>query len=450
MSSHPDGTVPDDEPRAGGVPRVVIVGGGVAGLELASTLGRQWRNTGKRAPFPAVTLVDSDTAHVWKPMLHTIAAGTSDISQQQTFYIAQARDAGFAFALGAFQGLDRAAREIAIAPVTARDGRLVIPARRIRYDVLVLALGSVANDFGTPGVAEFCLRIDSRRQADAFYREMNLRVIQAITQGIDLPIAIVGGGATGVQLAAELVQVADLAAGYGAAGLRARVSVTLIESGPRLLGAFSEAAATAIQARLEKLGVAILLGKHVTAADAEGFAFADGGRIEAAMRVWAAGAKAPDFLAGLDGLPTTRANQVVVLPSLQSVNDHRIFAIGDCSSLTLPGAERPLPTTAQVAQQQARHLARHLPESLLHGRKIPDFAYRDYGMLVALGEYDGYGALGKFGLFKGITLRGRLAQLTHVLLYRSHQARVHGFWRGGLLWLVDIINAHVKSRIRLG
>lgn len=429
-------------------PRVVVVGGGAAGLELTTALARRRPRHGE--PRLAVTLVDSDIAHVWKPMLHTIAAGTSDMSQQQTFYVAHARAAGFSFAAGALAGLDRSAREIAIAPVTSADGRLLIPARRIGYDLLVLAIGSEANDFGTPGVTEFCLRIDSRRQANAFYGELNLRMVQAATQGIPLPIAIVGGGATGVQLAAELIEVADLAEGYGAPGLRSRVSVTLIESGSRLLAAFPEKVAAAIQVRLEQRGIKVLLGAHVNAADPEGFGLADATRVPAAMRVWAAGVKAAGLLAGLDGLPVTRNHQLVVLPSLQSPVDTRVFAMGDCSSLTLPGAERPLPTTAQVAHQQAQHLAHHLPASLLHGDRIPDFAYRDFGSLISLGEYDGYGALGKFGIFKGLTLRGRLAQLSHLLLYRSHQARVHGFWRGGLLWLVDLVNARVKSRIRLG
>ncbi|BDA61769.1 FAD-dependent oxidoreductase [Shewanella xiamenensis] len=141
--------------------RIVIVGGGVAGLEIASTLGRRWR---RRKDGPSITLVDSDSAHVWKPMLHTIAAGTRDISQQQTTYIAQARAAGFAYQPGELCGLDRGAREILLAAQHASDGRLLISARRLGYDLLVLAIGSRANDFGTPGVAEHCYGIDSRRQ----------------------------------------------------------------------------------------------------------------------------------------------------------------------------------------------------------------------------------------------------------------------------------------------
>ncbi len=189
-------------------PQVLVVGGGIAGLEIASALGRLWR---RRAGAPAVTLLDSDSAHVWKPMLHTIAAGTRDIAQQQTTYVAQARDAGFAFQPGELCGLDRARREVLVAPLHADDGRLLVPARRLAYDALVLAIGSRANDFGTPGVAEHCRSIDSRLQADAFCREVRIRMLQCLALDQPLAIAIVGGGATGVELAAELVQLTETA-----------------------------------------------------------------------------------------------------------------------------------------------------------------------------------------------------------------------------------------------
>lgn len=167
------------------------------------------------------------------------------------------------------------------------------------------------------------------------------------------------------------------------------------------------------------------------------------------MKVWAAGVKAPDFLANLGELESSRNNQLVVRPSLQTRQDPTIFAIGDCASLTLPGGERPLPPTAQVAHQQAQHLIRHLPGMLLHDRPVPDFTYRDFGSLVSLSDYDADGSLGKFGLFKGATIRGRLAQPSHAMLYRSHPSRIYGFWRGGRVWLVDRMNSRLRASIRL-
>jgi NADH dehydrogenase len=210
-------------PRNVHAARIVVVGGGVAGLEVATALGKL-----KSESIDTVTLVDSDSAHVWKPMLHTIAAGTRDLAQQQTTYLAQATDADFAYQPGEMCGLDREAREILLAPIYAPDGRELVAERRLAYDKLVIAVGSGANDFGTPGVHEHCFMIDSRRKADAFNQEIRLRMVRCMTSGEQLQVAIVGGGATGVELAAELVQLAESATAYGALGEAAKFRIVLI------------------------------------------------------------------------------------------------------------------------------------------------------------------------------------------------------------------------------
>ena len=424
--------------------RVVIVGGGVAGLEIASALGKL------RDPHTAsVTLVDADSAHVWKPMLHTIAAGTRDLAQQQTTYLAQATDARFAYQPGAMEGLDRARKEIILSAICAPDGREMVPARRIGYDKLVIAVGSGANDFGTPGVLEHCYMIDSRRKADDFNREIRLRMVRGMTEGETLQVAIVGAGATGVELAAELVQLSESAEAYGALGRAAKFRIVLIEAGPRILPSFPEEISQATQQRLEHLGVRGLVGRRVQAALANGLLLDGDEVIPAGLSVWAAGVKAPSFLAQL-GLPVTRGNQLIVNDDLQTA-DPDIYAVGDCASYTLPGQGTPLPPTAQVAHQQARYLIELLPKVLASRQPYAGkgFAYRDFGALVSLANYDAYGSLGKFGLFNGGMIKGRLAMLSHIWLYRSHQARLYGFWRGGLLWLVDLMNSRLRPTIRL-
>lgn len=418
--------------------RLVVVGGGVAGIEIATGLGRR-----HGSPALDIALVDADIAHVWKPILHTIAAGTRDVAQQEVAYVVQARDAGFHYLPGSLTGLDRQARDITIGAVHAPDGRLLIPERRLPYDTLVLAIGSQANDFGTPGVAEHCWMIDSRRQAMAFNREIRARMLRSLGLGEDLPIAIVGGGATGVELAAELVQLVDISAGLGAEGLRGRMTVTLLESGPRLLAGFPEDISAATLARLRGLGITVRLGAQVTEATETGFRLAEGDRVTAGLMVWAAGVRGPALLGKL-GLAVGRHDQLLLRPNLQVTEDAAIYAVGDCASLTPPGAERPLPATAQVASQQAAHLVRHLPAAIGEGRPVPAFVFHDRGMLVALAEYDAYGSLGRFGLFSGKTFRGRLAQFSHEMLYRSHQAMLFGFWRGSLAWLADRLNARVR------
>ena len=422
--------------------RIVVVGGGIAGLEIATKLPRIARKI-----RIAVTLIDREPAYVWKPMLHTIAAGTSDVSQQETHYIAQARDRHFSFEPGEMSGIDRETRRVYVGPLTIA-GCPILPERAIPYDTLILAIGSQANDFGTPGVRDHCLMIDSRSQALAFNREVQARMLESLAAKGTLHIAVVGGGATGVELAAELIQLTDLAAHYGAAGLRNQVKVTLVESGPQLLSAFPTRVAVAARKRLEKLGITVLTGAQVVAAEADCLQLADGKQIRADLKVWAAGVKASDACASLDGLEVTRSNQIVVRPSLQATSDPRIFAVGDCSSLALDDKGKRVAPTAQVAHQQAAHLIRHLP-GWLNGRALPPFHSRDFGAIVSLGGYGAYGSLGKFGLFDGGFIRGRVAQLGHILLYRSYQSQLHGFWRGGLIWLADTINFHVRPRIRL-
>lgn len=433
--------------QANKVCRVVVVGGGVAGIEIASELGRHAQPCSHGRRF-AVTLLDADSAHIWKPMLHTIAAGTRDVHQQQVAYAAQARSAGFTYQPGAMCGLDRVRKEIEVAALTHPDGRVLLAPRRLAYDVLVIAVGSQANDFGTPGVREHCYTIDSRIQADHFNREMRIRILQSAADQTDLSLAIVGGGATGVELAAELVQLAEAADIYGASGMSSRIKITLIESGKRLLAAFPEDISAAAQLRLEQLGVIVKTGAQVSAAEEDGFRLKNGELVPAMLKVWAAGVKAPDFLHEIGGLETTRTNQLVVGPFLQTTRAPAIFAVGDCASLKLPDMERALPPTAQVAHQHAQYLVKHLAD-ILDGKTVPAFSYHDFGALVSLARYDAYGSLGQFGLFRGGSIKGRLAQLSHALLYRGHQGRILGFWKGGLIWLVDRLNRRLRPSIRL-
>ncbi|RQQ14307.1 NAD(P)/FAD-dependent oxidoreductase [Burkholderia stagnalis] len=424
--------------------RIVIVGGGIAGLLLATRLGDQLGRTGRAH----VTLIDRSPTHVWKPLLHTIAAGTRDVQQQQVIFLAHAREHGFTFQPGDMQGLDRARRRVALGEIRSQDGQLVLDARTIEYDVLVLALGSQANDFGVPGVREHCYFIDSQRQAETFNEALRMRVFRSVANDEALRVAIVGAGATGVELAAELSRLLEIAGAYGDASVRERLQLTLLESAPRILAAFPPKISASAQRRLEQIGLRVLTSTRVNSADAHGFHFGDGEFAPADLMVWAAGVKAPDFMSALGGLDTNRANQVVVRPTLQALDDERVFAIGDCASLQPDGQERPLPPTAQVATQQADHLAACLP-SWLDGKPLPDFAFHDFGALVSLSDYDAFGTLGQFGFFRGGFIRGRFAQFSHLMLYRRHQHALHGFSKATLLWIAERINGCVQPRIRL-
>ena len=423
--------------------RVVIVGGGVAGLEIASALGKL------RDPHTAsVTLVDADSAHVWKPMLHTIAAGTRDVHQHKVSLLAQARAQGFAYEPGELCGLSRNRRLVHLAELPSAGDRPVVGPRAVPYDVLVLALGSGANDFGVPGVQAHCHFIDSQFQAEAFNHRLRWQLFRGALQDEAVTIDIVGAGATGVELAAELSHLMEMAAHFGDPTLRERLRLTLYESAPRILAAFPERVSESSHRVLEKLGFTIRTGTRVQAAQAQGLVTADQPLAPNDMTVWAAGIKAPEVLSRLGGLRTNPSHQLVIDATLRSVDDEHIFALGDCSTLTLPDQPRPLPASAQVAVQQATHLARHLP-AWLQCSAMPAFEYRDLGGLVSLGRYGAYGTVGKAGLLPGQFLGGALARLGHELIYRNYQRSLHGLGKTGLLWATESLNGWTHPGIRL-
>src|SRR5689334_6482605 len=147
---------------------IVIVGGGAGGLELATQLGRKLG----RARKARITLVDRSRTHLWKPLLHQVAAGSMDLNDHELDYLYQARWHNFQFRLGKMDGLDRDAKQIHLAATTDETGREVLPAYRIPYDILVLSVGSTTNDFGTPGAAEHAISLDNPQQAALFHSRL--------------------------------------------------------------------------------------------------------------------------------------------------------------------------------------------------------------------------------------------------------------------------------------
>ena len=286
--------------------RIVIVGGGAGGLELATRLG----NRLGRKRRARVTLVDCARTHLWKPLLHEVAAGSMDLDEHDLDYLAQARWHHFEFQLGRMDGLDRARRVVRLAPTyDEENGEELIPRREIAYDTLVIAVGSRTNDFGTPGAREHAISLDTPEQAELFHRRLINACIRANAQTTplrpeQLNVAIIGGGATGVELAAELHKTTRqlLAYGFEKIDPERDVRLTIIEAGPRILAAIPERVALAAQRLLESLNVKVLTGEHVTEVGRDRVRTATGREIPAEITVWAAGIKAPDFLKDLDGL----------------------------------------------------------------------------------------------------------------------------------------------------
>jgi NADH dehydrogenase len=431
--------------------QIVVVGGGAGGLELVAKLGGNL----SRDDFDII-LVDRNATHIWKPLLHEVAAGSLDANLDEVGYRGHAYRWGYRYFDGALESIDREARQIVVAPILDEDGSEVIGRHRIRYDYLVVAVGSVSNDFGTPGVREHCLSLDSRADADRFRRRLLNQCLRVSRQMVQDPtadayarVAIVGGGATGVELAAELYSAATALGYYGLEVFdEKRLQVTLIEAGPRILPALPEKLAAAATEELEALGVRVLAGTQVTAATADGIVTKQGETISADIMVWAAGVKGAEFLQGIGGLETTRNNQLVVGPTLQTTRDPVIFAIGDCAYFVPEGETRPIPPRAQSAHQMAA-VAYHNIRALIDGKPLKNFVYQDKGSLVSLARYTTVGSL--MGNLVGgrMAIEGRLARLVYTSLYRMHLIGIHGWWKGLSLVLVGHVNQVVRPKLKL-
>jgi NADH dehydrogenase len=428
--------------------RIVIVGGGAGGLELATRLGRR---LGKRGAAEIV-LVDAHLTHTWKPLLHEVAVGSLDVSGNEVNYLAQAKWNHFQFQLGSMNAVDRASRTIWLSATVDENGDELVPGRGLTYDTLVIAVGSVTNDFNTPGAAEHCIFLDTPKQATRFHRQLLSRYLtaHALPHGAEkLEIAIIGAGATGVELAAELRHAGEQLAVYGLGNIRPEdLQITVVEAGPRVLPALPERLSVDVHRTLIDLGVKVLTNSTVTEITAEHLKLSDGKRIPATLKVWAAGIRAPGFLKNLDGLETNRLDQLLVRPTLQTTLDDNIFALGDCAACPMgDGSNRAVPPRAQAAHQQAVLLKGSL-ERRLKKKELPDYRYRDYGSLVSLSRF---GAVGNLmgNAMRSVRVEGWLARRFYVSLYRMHQVTLVGGFRTALLMLSGQISRKTRPRLKL-
>jgi NADH dehydrogenase len=435
--------------------RIVVVGGGAGGLELVTRLGNKLGRRGKAH----VTLIDRRTTHLWKPLLHEIAAGSMDLGMHEIDYLAQAHWHHFTFRLGGLIGIDRARRTVRVARYLDGDGREVMPEREFGYDTLVLAIGSLTNDFGTRGVKAHAIPLETPEQADRFHTRLVNACLRANTQaGPLLPgqldVAIIGAGATGTELAAELHKTTRQLVAFGLDRIDPDkdIKIHLIEAAPRILPALPERLAEGAARLLAGLKVQVHTGVPVTEVTAGGVALANGKVIPAELVVWAAGIKAPDLLKDIAGLETNKLNQLVVRPTLQTTRDDAIFAFGDCAACPWPGHEGPgegtVPPRAQAAHQQASHLARQLPRRIA-GMALKEWRYRDFGSLVSLGQYTTVGNLMGKLVGGNLFIEGWLAGLMYKSLYKMHQLALHGPTRVALDTVARVITRRTEPVVKL-
>jgi NADH:ubiquinone reductase (H+-translocating) len=421
---------------------VVVVGGGAGGLELASRLGRA---LGARRGREKVALIDQSVIHIWKPTLHEIAAGTLDLHGEALSYPILGRRNHFTFLLGELAGLDPAAKRLTLGERRDDSGRLITPERAVSFGFLVLAIGSGSNLFNTPG-AEKAYVLERTQDAELFHHVLLDAFTRAsFAPGHALGVAIVGGGATGVELAAELLEAHDEYQQGFVADQRFRLDIAVVEAAPRILGGLPEKISRQATTALERKGVRVLTDakvQQVTDAGLETTA----GPVPAQLVVWAAGVKAAESNRAL-GLQTNGGNQIVVDAHLRtSVPD--IYALGDCAACPWENG-RNIPARAQAAHQQASYLAKVLLARLREGHVDKPFVYRDFGSLVSLGEGRGVGTLMGGLAGKNFFVEGLIAKWMYISLHLMHHQAILGTVRTAILALARLLQQRVSGRLKL-
>lgn len=428
-----------------GLPHIVVVGGGAGGLELVTKLGHKLAKKNKAK----VTLIDRHRVHIWKPLLHEVATGSLDTEIDGVVYRAHAKRHGYEFQLGTVGSIDREAKTVDITPLLDEQNNQVVPARSISYEILVLAIGSVSNDFGTPGVHTYCSLLDSKSQAQRFQQKLLNNFLQksALTDSgnKEIKLAIVGAGATGVELSAELNHLEEVVSIYDA-NSAVTLSIDLIEAGPRILPALPERIADSANTELEKLGVRVHTNTKILEAKFDGYVDDSGNLIEADLMVWAAGVKVENWMSKI-GLEVNQINQALAHRSLKSKSDPSIYLVGDCAHVEMSNGEK-VPPRAQSAHQMAAIVATNIVREL-KGKELKEFVYKDHGSLVNLARFSTVGSL-MGNLVKGsMFIEGKIARIMYLALYRMHQLSIHGYVKGPFIIFLSQVSKIIRPKIKL-
>ncbi|MDH2997422.1 NADH dehydrogenase [Pasteurellaceae bacterium LFhippo2] len=423
---------------------IVVVGGGAGGLELATYLGNKLGKKNKAK----VILIDKNISHLWKPLLHEVATGSLDDGTDALSYRAHAKNHGFEFQQGTLTGVSAEEKLVTLAPIYNSENELLVAERKIAYDKLVIAIGSRSNDFNTPGVAEHCIFLDSSEQAKLFHKQMMEMFLKFSNNNEkEVHIAVVGGGATGIELSAELYNAVKSLNSYGYGKLdNTSLKVTLVEAGPRLLPALSERISASALKELTELGVDVRLSTAVTEATENGLITKEGESIQADLMVWAAGVKASEVTQRL-GFEVNRINQISVRDTLQTLTDDNVYVIGDCAFL-LQENGKPVPPRAQSAHQMATVCGKNILAQL-ENKPLKPFVFDDKGSLVSFSRFGTVGSL-MGNLTKGsMFIEGKIARMAYLSLYRMHQVALHGYIKTGLIMLVGRINRFLRPTMKL-
>ena len=376
-------------PPAPDAPSVVVVGAGFAGLATLRTL----TSAGMR-----VTLVDHNIYSTFQPLLYQVATGGLNPGDVAYPVRSFTRKYGARFRRGELTGIDPGNRTIALA-----DGG------QLSYDYLIVATGVSAAYFGIEGAAKNTLGLYTRRDAVTLRDHLmdGLERLSISAEPRDVFITVVGGGATGVEVAGTLAELRNVALAVAFPEVdRSLVHIRLVELGPYLLAPFAAPLRDYAYQQLTHRGVNIRLGTAIREVTPDSVIVADGQSLPSDITVWAAGVAAPEAAARW-GLPQGRGGRIVVGPDLRVQGQERIFAIGD---IALAGHE-PVPQLAQPALQEGRHAAAQVLR-LASGQATTAFSYHDKGIMATIGRRSAV-----VQLPRRIRVRGTLAWLAWLALH---------------------------------
>lgn len=426
--------------------RIVVVGGGAGGLELAVKLARKL----KHDDSVEVVLIDKNPTHIWKPLFHEVATGSMNSHHDEASYRMLARKHGFRFLLGRVSGIDTDVKLVLVDRVLNIEDEEIMPEREVCYDRLVVSVGSHSNDFGIEGVDAYARQLDSREEAELFNKHFASMLHRINSRGepeTQLSVAIVGGGATGVELAADMHNVAGRLKEYGFEHFsRERLSVSILEAAPGLLPRLPDRIGISVKRELERIGVEVYVGTTVSRVNRDSVVTSEGRTIPADISVWAAGVCAPEWLAAC-GFETDKLGRIVVEPDLSVKGLDNVYAVGDCCSFYREDGTE-VPPRAQAAHQMASLAVRNILRER-KGKSTKEFVYRDFGSLVNLSKYSTVGNL-MGNLVRGtVFVEGWLARMAYLSLYRMHQAAIHGVFSMLLIMLGDRIYKATRAEVKL-
>ena len=354
-------------------PKIVIIGAGFGGLTAARSL----RN------IADVTLVDRHNFQTFLPLLYQVASAGLAADHVVHPVRGALRKTDIQFRMGSPLVIDYTNKTVKL------DS-----SELLSYDYLILALGSVTNDFGIKGVSEFSLGMKSVNEALKIRADIMRRFedLCRFTDDTELSISVVGGGPTGIEMAGAIAELKRGPLKSDSAKAAKNIHIRIVEAGPRLLPSFSPKLSERTKRDLEKLGVEVILNAGVKEVKADTLTFDNGVEVSSEITIWAAGVKGEPTLEVLQ-IPM-RDNRVVVDSTLEVEHRPDIFAIGDSAGAKSADG-RYLPMVAPVAMQQARFLAKHIQRNL-RAEPFVAFKYKDKGSMATIGRHKAVVEVGNF------------------------------------------------------